>query len=123
VRNTGNVILTAVPEISGAGPLGLGRRRTAGGPLSELLPSQSVDVTERLEGLPPLLRVAGRVQLRPAPVGGAHLAARPEPTAAVAATWAPPWFALGVLAGLGALGAARLLRPRPAAPGAGGGAA
>lgn len=96
VRNTGNVRLAARPDVTVAGPFGLGRRTASADVLPEILPGGEVTTTVRVDGVPPLGRLSVDLDLTPVdPPAGV-----PPPTALDhTSLWAPPWpqFAVAVL--------------------------
>lgn len=104
VANTGNLRLGGTPAIVIEGPFGLGRRRTDGPPIPELLPGHGLTFTTTVEDVPPLGRLRATVELTAAGIGDDA----PFPTVAgTASTWAVPWFHLGLAAAL--VGAAGLV--------------
>ncbi|MBB5826054.1 WxL protein peptidoglycan domain-containing protein [Micromonospora carbonacea] len=113
VRNTGNVRVTGSGAVTVAGPFGWEQARTSPTDLPELLPGGTVTVTERITGVPPLLRLTAEVDLAAATTDTAL-----PPVLRSAGVWAPPWVPLALLAVAGGWGGLRWWRRR--APGDGG---
>ncbi|MER7420494.1 DUF916 domain-containing protein [Micromonospora peucetia] len=93
LRNTGNVRVGGTGTVAVNGPFGWELARTAPVDLPELLPGAVFTVTERITGVPPALRLTAEVDLAPTTVDAAL-----PPVLRSAATWAPPWLLLALLA-------------------------
>ncbi|MFC8845969.1 MULTISPECIES: WxL protein peptidoglycan domain-containing protein [unclassified Micromonospora] len=113
LRNTGNVRVAGSGTVTVAGPFGWEQARTSPTDLPELLPGATFTVTERITGVPPLLRLTAEVDLAATTTDTAL-----PPVIRSAGVWAPPWLLLAMLAAAGGWGALRWWRRR--APGDGG---
>lgn len=98
VHNAGNVRLSGEQAISGHGLFGLGDHTVGLDPVGEVLPGESVTVTEQVDGILPLFRVTEEVLVTPE---------APETSATVlpivqaqesSQAWALPWAELIILA-------------------------
>ena len=98
VHNAGNVRLSGEQAISGHGVFGLGDHTVSLAPVGEILPGESVTVTEQVNGVLPLFRVTEEVLVTPE---------APETSATVlpivqaqesSQAWALPWAELIILA-------------------------
>ncbi|MFF3854356.1 WxL protein peptidoglycan domain-containing protein [Micromonospora sp. NPDC002575] len=112
VRNTGNVRVAGSGTVAVAGPFGWEQARTSPTDLPELLPGGTFTVTERITGVPPLLRLTAEVDLAATTTDTAL-----PPVLRFARVWAPPWVPLALLAVAGGWAGLRWWRRR--APGDG----
>lgn len=92
--NRGNIRLVGTHQVSVAGPLGLHRVSVDPKQISELLPGESIEVSERLDGVWATGLIRARVDVDPAtPVGTDQLDATEVSTRATA----PPYLVLALL--------------------------
>lgn len=100
VRNAGNVRLSGEQSINGHGVFGLGDHTVILDPVGEILPGESVTVSEQVDGVLPLFRVTEEVVVTPeAPQTSATVL--PVVQAGESAqVWALPWAELIILAAL-----------------------
>lgn len=98
VRNTGNVRLSADQAVTVSGPLGVASARASAlEPVPEILPGESWQVSTRVDGVWPLVRLGATVRLDPVLPEGVDGAPVPAQVRASAGTWAVPWSVLAVL--------------------------
>jgi hypothetical protein len=111
VENRGNVRLGGTPEVTVAGPFGLGRRTVSLPEMAELLPGESTEITG-LVGAPALLFLTTTVRIDPV---GAASVGDVESAQGSARVFAPPLVvllvALAIIFGLLAVRAYRRHRP------------
>ncbi|MER7001470.1 DUF916 domain-containing protein [Dactylosporangium sp. NPDC000555] len=111
LRNTGNVRIAGTGGVIVDGPFGWTLARTTPVDLPELLPGATFTVTERVVGVPPVLRLTASVDLAPTTVDTAL-----PPVQRAASVWAVPWLLLALLATAVACLYLRLRRRRRPAP-------
>ncbi|MGW0434757.1 WxL protein peptidoglycan domain-containing protein [Micromonospora sp. NPDC003197] len=107
IRNTGNVRVTGTGALTVHGPLGWRLAQTDQLDLPELLPGSTFTVTERIAGVPPVLRLTTTVDLAASTVDTAL-----PPVVRTSSIWAPPWLLLAGLAAGGLAFAVRRWRRR-----------
>lgn len=92
VRNAGNARLGGDQAIDGHGLFGLGAHQTVPEPLKEILPGESVTITQEIDQVPPLVRITEDVVVTPRPPENATASTLPIVQAAASASgWAVPW--------------------------------
>ncbi|MFY1623302.1 WxL protein peptidoglycan domain-containing protein [Micromonospora sp. WMMD723] len=94
LRNDGNVRVGGSGTVTVRAPFGREQARTAPTDLPELLPGATFTVTERITGVPPLLRLTAEVDIAATSTDTAL-----PPVVRTAGVWAPPWLLLALLAG------------------------
>lgn len=100
VRNAGNVRLSGEQSISGHGVFGLGDHTLTLDPVDEILPGESVTVSQQVDGVLPLFRVTEEVLVTPeAPQTSATVLPVVQAEESGQA-WALPWAELIILAAL-----------------------
>lgn len=109
LRNDGNVRLGGSGTVTVSAPFGWEQARTAPTDLPELLPGATFTVTERITGVPPLLRLTAEVDIAATSTDTAL-----PPVVRAAGIWAPPWLLLALLAVAAGGGALRWWRRRDA---------
>lgn len=98
VHNAGNVRLSGEQSISGHGVFGLGDHTVTLDPVGEILPGESLTVSEQVDGVLPLFRVTEEVLVTPeAPQTSANVLPVVQ-TQESADAWALPWVELIILA-------------------------
>ncbi|MEV6802589.1 DUF916 domain-containing protein [Micromonospora rifamycinica] len=112
LRNDGNVRLGGSGTVTVAAPFGRELARTSPTDLPELLPGASFTVTERITGVPPLLRLTAEVDIAATTTDTAL-----PPVVRTTGVWAPPWLLLALLAGAAGWAGLRWWRRRRAAAG------
>src|SRR5699024_2989239 len=98
VVNVGNIRLTGSQSITGSGPFGWGEHTAILDDLPEILPGESVQMTQQLDAVPPLLRMTETVAVNPEPAADTT---EPVPTVQASVNadfWAVPWLELIILA-------------------------
>lgn len=90
-------------------PFGWEQARTSPTDLPELLPGATFTVTERITGVPPLLRLTAAVDIAATSTDTAL-----PPVVRAAGIWAPPWLLLALLAAAAGGGGLRWWRRRDA---------
>ncbi|WFE65336.1 DUF916 domain-containing protein [Micromonospora sp. WMMD714] len=110
LRNDGNVRLGGSGTVTVAAPFGRELARTSPTDLPELLPGATFTVTERITGVPPLLRLTAAVDIAATSTDTAL-----PPVVRTAGVWAPPWLLLALLAGAAGWAGLRWWRRRRAA--------
>ncbi|MEU1887437.1 DUF916 domain-containing protein [Micromonospora rifamycinica] len=93
LRNDGNVRVGGSGTVTVTAPFGREQARTAPTDLPELLPGATFTVTERITGVPPLLRLTAEVDIAATTTDTAL-----PPVVRTAGVWAPPWLLLALLA-------------------------
>lgn len=98
VTNTGNVRLSASPQVSLTGPFGIDLGTVTLDPVANLMPGGTAHVDAMLADVPPLLLLSADVTVTPLPADGAAAQGDTPPSAvhATAQAWAVPWTALGI---------------------------
>ncbi|MEV4773526.1 WxL protein peptidoglycan domain-containing protein [Micromonospora humida] len=112
LRNDGNVRIGGSGTVTVFAPFGREQARTAPTDLPELLPGAAFTVTERITGVPPLLRLTAEVDIAATSTDTAL-----PPVVRTAGVWAPPWLLLALLAGAAGWAGLRWWRRRAAAAG------
>ncbi|SCF06462.1 protein of unknown function (DUF916) [Micromonospora matsumotoense] len=109
LRNDGNVRLGGSGTVTVDAPFGWEQARTSPTDLPELLPGATFTVTERITGVPPLLRLTAAVDIAATSTDTAL-----PPVVRAAGIWAPPWLLLALLAVAAGGGGLRWWRRRDA---------
>ncbi|MFI9639277.1 WxL protein peptidoglycan domain-containing protein [Micromonospora sp. NPDC051925] len=112
LRNDGNVRVGGSGTVTVEGPFGGEQARTSPTDLPELLPGATFTVTERITGVPPLLRLTAEVDIAATTTDTAL-----PPVVRTAGVWAPPWLLLALLAVAAGWAGLRWWRRRPTAAG------
>ncbi|MBM7086443.1 WxL protein peptidoglycan domain-containing protein [Micromonospora humidisoli] len=110
LRNDGNVRVGGSGTVTVRAPFGREQARTSPTDLPELLPGATFTVTERITGVPPLLRLTAEVDIAATTTDTAL-----PPVVRTAGVWAPPWLLLALLAGAAGWAGLRWWRRRAAA--------
>ncbi|MGX4653750.1 WxL protein peptidoglycan domain-containing protein [Micromonospora sp. SCSIO 07396] len=110
LRNDGNVRVGGSGTVTVRAPFGREQARTSPTDLPELLPGATFTVTERITGVPPLLRLNAEVDIAATTTDTAL-----PPVVRTAGVWAPPWLLLALLAGAAGWAGLRWWRRRAAA--------
>ncbi len=105
IHNTGNVRLSGRHRVTVAGPLGVGRTRSAGMDVPELLPGESIELETTLDGVPGLGLASVEVVVEPSTELGAK--SDLDPVSGRGVALAPP---ITLLLGAVALGCALVAR-------------
>ncbi len=101
VHNAGNLRLSGEQNITGHGVFGLGRHTLTPDPVGEVLPGESVTVSQEVEGVLPLFRVTEEVLVTPqVPQTGSATALPLVQATQATDAWALPWIELVILAAL-----------------------
>ncbi|MBW4701733.1 WxL protein peptidoglycan domain-containing protein [Micromonospora sp. RL09-050-HVF-A] len=112
LRNDGNVRLGGSATVTVRAPFGREQARTSPTDLPELLPGATFTVTERITGVPPLLRLTAEVDIAATSTDTAL-----PPVVRTAGVWAAPWLLLALLAGAAGWAGLRWWRRKAAAAG------
>ncbi|WP_431916361.1 WxL protein peptidoglycan domain-containing protein [Micromonospora wenchangensis] len=110
LRNDGNVRVGGSGTVTVRAPFGREQARTSPTDLPELLPGATFTVTERITGVPPLLRLTAEVDIAATTTDTAL-----PPVVRTTGVWAPPWLLLALLAGAAGWAGLRWWRRRAAA--------
>ncbi|MEV0944773.1 DUF916 domain-containing protein [Micromonospora wenchangensis] len=110
LRNDGNVRVGGSGTVTVRAPFGREQARTSPTDLPELLPGATFTVTERITGVPPLLRLTAEVDIAATTTDTAL-----PPVLRTTGVWAPPWLLLALLAGAAGWAGLRWWRRRAAA--------
>ncbi|MEU7982914.1 DUF916 domain-containing protein [Micromonospora sp. NPDC049081] len=112
LRNDGNVRIGGSATVTVRAPFGREQARTSPTDLPELLPGGTFTVTERITGVPPLLRLTAEVDIAATSTDTAL-----PPVVRTAGVWAAPWLLLALLAGAAGWAGLRWWRRKAAAAG------